>query len=428
MAAPLPARVDPSREEQLEVQLGHTCNNVCTFCESGLLTKLKLARPVAVDPVLETLDAARARGIRRLTILGGEPTIHIGFFEVLDGAIARGFDDITIFTNGVRGPHDRFWEEVLGRGRFTWRFSIQGGDAVTHDAVVQRPGAFAKIETAMGRLAARGEVITVNMCVTAQSAPSLPLYPALLARYGVTQFHVDMVRPENAGPRGEAEILAILPRYTELARHLSGMLGEFRRVAPWIEANIGNLPWCVLPEGRDVIHHGGEPTLTLTTGEGGELGTVLDKYTMQRRGMVHPEGCARCVLRPRCRGVPTMYLARWGDLELVPVVEAGAADPALAARPRLPRAPSPRLLRVTARLLRTDTVALGFAAERARALPDGDGVLVPWTHDGGPGVEWVLRDGEAGVSIEVRALGIPVEHAQRLRGAVARALAIEEAA
>jgi MoaA/NifB/PqqE/SkfB family radical SAM enzyme len=373
--------------------------------------------------VFATLREAREQGVQSVTILGGEPTIHPDFFKVVDEARRLGYEEITIFTNGVRGPQERFWAEILARGRFTWRFSIQGGDRETHDLVVGRPGAFAKIEQSLGLLAERGERITVNLCVTAQSAPSLPRYPALLARYGVREFHIDMVRPHNAGPREPEEILAILPRWHDLALHLREMLLGFRRLAPWIEVNLGNLPYCVLPEAMEHIHHGGEPTFTLTTGSAGALDAVLDKYDAQRQGMVHPPGCAACAERPRCRGVPALYLSRWGAEELVPL--RGTVPRAEPAR-RDVVVPSARLLRAASRLARIDPQESGFETGKVEALAGGLGVRLPWHRAGGPGIDWVLREEGGVISLHAWPLGVTATHAEDLRRAVARVLGLDD--
>src|SRR4051812_9691223 len=86
---------------KFEIQLGHLCNNRCNFCSSGQLTAMKVARTVPLEPIVEALQAARAAGARHLTFLGGEPTIHKRFLEVLTCARDLRFEHIVIFTNGV---------------------------------------------------------------------------------------------------------------------------------------------------------------------------------------------------------------------------------------------------------------------------------------------------------------------------------------
>lgn len=103
------ARVTTSGSgHQFEIQLGHLCNERCVFCASGQLTQLKLAGHIKLDPMIAAIEQARANGARRITFLGGEPTLHKGFPAVLARAVELGFEEIVIFTNGVMLPHPGF--------------------------------------------------------------------------------------------------------------------------------------------------------------------------------------------------------------------------------------------------------------------------------------------------------------------------------
>ena len=138
---------------QAEVNLGHICNDICSFCVSGQLTQERIARPVPVGPVLESMEKARAQGASQITFLGGEPTIQANFMEALQAAFQLGFEEIVVFTNMARGMDRRFLERAAAVGRFEWRISVQGGDAETHDKVVGRKGAYDRIRAGMDWLA-----------------------------------------------------------------------------------------------------------------------------------------------------------------------------------------------------------------------------------------------------------------------------------
>ena len=304
---------------QIEIQLGHYCNNRCVFCVSGQLTEQGLAQPIGLPPVVNALEDAASKGIKRVTFLGGEPTIQDSFLPALTRAIELGFNDIVIFSNGARGKSRKFLDSVLALGDFTWRFSIQGGNAAAHDAVTTRKGSFAKIAAAMEYLHSRGQDITANMCVNTMSYESLPDYAELVPKYGIRQLHIDMIRPENSGQRTDEYLRTIVPRHTEMAPFVRKMLDGFAAWNPDFDVNIGNMPYCVVPEHADRIHHGGEPTLTLTTGHRGELNTILRKYAFQAVDAVHAPGCEECVFRSGCRGVPEKYAIFYGIDELQPV-------------------------------------------------------------------------------------------------------------
>ena len=306
-------------DDQIEIQLGHFCNNRCVFCVSGQLTEQGLAPKLGTEPVFAALAAAAEQGVRRVTFLGGEPTLLASFLPSLKRAVELGYDDIVIFTNGVRTHKERFMEEVLGLGRFTWRFSIQGGDEASHDVAVGRSGAFDRLLRGLRWLRARGQDVTCNMCVNRLSYRSLPLFPELLLSHGVRQLHIDLVRPRSAGVRDDEHFARILPRLEDLAGPMTQMLEEFERRDPAYDVNIGNLPYCALPAHAHRIHHGGEPTATVTTDDRGRLGRVWDKYRWQATGMVYAEVCGDCGFRDVCRGVPEEYAELFGLGELAPL-------------------------------------------------------------------------------------------------------------
>ncbi len=246
--------VEPKK--QIEIQLGHMCNNRCVFCVSGQETAKGQAGPMDVAPMLAEIGKAYAGGHRKLTLLGGEPTLQPGFLDVLRHAVALGFEEIVIFTNGVKTARPAFLDEILATGgKFTWRISIQGATEASHEETTLKDGSFARILRTMTLLRDRGERITVNMCVVSSNYASVSAFPALLGPFGVTQLHLDMVRPLDAGERTEAELRAMIPRYSDMVPALTEMARGF---PPGFDVNVGNLPYCIAPELEPLLHQYGE--------------------------------------------------------------------------------------------------------------------------------------------------------------------------
>jgi MoaA/NifB/PqqE/SkfB family radical SAM enzyme len=303
---------------RFEIQLGHLCNNRCVFCSSGQLTAMKVARPVPLEPIITAIEEARAAGATHLTFLGGEPTIHKRFLEALAKAVKLGFEHIVIFTNGVMFPHPGFIDSVTALGNFEWRISIQGATDEAHVAATGRPESFKRIVHGLAELQRRGQLVTTNMCVNERSYRSLPHYPELLARYGVRQLHVDIVRPESTGERDEDYLRDIMPRYSDMAPYYAEMLAGFERWDPDFDVNVGNLPYCILPEWGSRIHHGGQETVTKSSDATG-LEDEMNKYEWQTSLRTYLPGCADCVFRARCTGIFRVYLEVHGGDEFKPV-------------------------------------------------------------------------------------------------------------
>jgi len=299
---------------QVEIQLGHVCNNRCVFCVSGQLTGQGLARPLPIEPAIAALEEAAARGARKVTFLGGEPTLQPGLLRAIGRAIELGFTEVVLFTNGVKTARAGFVDEILEvaaargfRGAFNWRFSIQGGDEAAHDEVTRKPGSFRRLIAGVVHLQGRGQTITANACLNEHSYRSVGGYPGLAKKYGIRQIHLDQVRPRDAGVRSDDELRAMMPRYSSMVPHLKAMLAAFEReLGPDYDINVGNLPYCLMPEWAHKIHHDGEATLTVAA-DGDQLSRPWDKYADKRQDKFHPPACEGCVYRGRCNGVFNKY-------------------------------------------------------------------------------------------------------------------------
>jgi len=296
------------------------CNNRCVFCVSGQRTAMREAFPIEAEPVLEKLREGRAQGMRKVTLLGGEPTIQPGFFDVVRGAVAMGFEEVVLFTNGVKTARLQFVDEVLATGgNFTWRLSFQGATALSHERTTKKLGSFMRLRETMVNLRERGQRITVNMCVVRSNFASVPEFPSLLLPFGVEQLHLDMVRPLDAGVRTDDEMRDMLPRYGDMVAPMTAMIEGFERARPGFDVNIGNLPYCIAPTLAPWIHHDGESTFTVAVDSKDQLSEAWDKYEVKRRDKLKLASCASCVFDGQCSGVFETYARHHGTDELVPV-------------------------------------------------------------------------------------------------------------
>lgn len=308
------------RVEQIEIQLGHLCNNRCVFCNSGFITGMGLAGRENIEPALAQLEQARRRGARKVTFVGGEPTLQRDFPRILQHARDLGYEEIVVFTNGVRTQQRKYIEELCAGGPLTFRVSIQGGDEATHDRVTGRRGAFQRIIDGLDLMNELGQKITVNACLNVLSYESVAGYADLARRYNVRDVHLDQINPHEVGNRPPGYIDTILARYSQQAPHLARMLDEFeRQLGPDFDVNLGNIPFCVMPEWAHRIHHGGEQTLVVSANLGELAPAGHDKYERKTEQKLKPGSCADCAFNPICSGVFVEYADRFGTEELVPV-------------------------------------------------------------------------------------------------------------
>ncbi len=137
---------------KVEIQLDHLCNNRCVFCISGRLTHAGKAPLLDREQVLDVIPWARRKGGRHLTFVGGEPTIQPFFVDAVAHALAVGFEEIAISTNGSACGRTDLMERVMAlKGKVEWRFSFQGATEEAHERATRRRGSWQQIVEALRR-------------------------------------------------------------------------------------------------------------------------------------------------------------------------------------------------------------------------------------------------------------------------------------
>lgn len=308
-------RVEP--RQQVEIQLGHMCNNRCVFCVSGQRTAMGEAGPMPTEPILEAIRDARARGHTKITLLGGEPTLQPGFLDVVRECARLGFEEVVVFTNGAKTANAARIDELLATGaKLTWRISIQGATERTHDRTTRKEGSFARIVRTLEHLAARRQRATVNMCVVGSNHEDVDRFAELLPRHRVVQLHLDLMRPRDAGQRTLDELREMMPPFRAMVPPMSRAI---RDLPPDFDVNLGNVPYCVAPHLAPWIHHDGERTETIAIDGDDRLSRPWNKYLVKRTDKLKTTACAECAFEPRCSGIFDRYAQFHGAAELVPI-------------------------------------------------------------------------------------------------------------
>jgi MoaA/NifB/PqqE/SkfB family radical SAM enzyme len=308
---------------EFELQLGHLCNDRCVFCKSGRLTEEGNAPLVPFEVLAAQVREAYAAGHRRITFLGGEPTIQPAFLDVVKLAVSLGFESIVIFSNGSKTGRSDLIDKVLATGgHFEWRFSVHGATREAHERTTGRKGGFDQVLRSLSKVRERGQRATVNMCLVQQNAGSVENLPELLAPAGVSQLHVDVLNPADTGfvggmfrRSGRKALAKIMPRHSEVAPSLERMARSFPED---FDVGIGGLPFCVAPALAPWIHHDHVPMWTASAKDGAPS-LKAARFLARANDKVKPDGCKRCVFDDRCTGVFEEYAKLFGTDELQPV-------------------------------------------------------------------------------------------------------------
>ncbi len=146
----------------------HRCNLACDHCYQA-----EHAGPELSLAELESLfDQLASLGTLFLVIGGGEPMARRDFWEIIEAARRRRFA-IQLYTNGTM--IDEAAARRLKAAAVTLvSVSLHGGGPATHDALVHRPGAYERIQRAIGLLEHEGIPVAVKTSVTSTNAREVP--------------------------------------------------------------------------------------------------------------------------------------------------------------------------------------------------------------------------------------------------------------
>jgi len=211
------------------------CNRDCAYCFAVGAEDRARGRGahMPLDVFEAALDFLERSGIPEVRLLGGEPTLHPDFGQVVALIVSRGLG-LVLFSGGLMP------ESALA----TLESLPEGAASVLVNAAAPLPGRPlepARLEDVCRRLGAR-----VMLGVTIDS-PAIRLEPLLdaIERYGLHR----RVRLGLAQPVAGAANAYLHPRhYPEVGRRVGGFAALARRRGVGLEFDCGWVP-CMFPEG-----------------------------------------------------------------------------------------------------------------------------------------------------------------------------------
>ena len=125
-------RVLYGRFRNVYLYVTEACQLRCEHCYMG--ERLTSARKMPMPQIAEWLTTWRRMGGSKVTILGGEPTLHPDFGDAVHYANKLGFEDVITTTN-AQAPALRKLRK-LGPEDFAYvQVSLDGGNAASHDTI-----------------------------------------------------------------------------------------------------------------------------------------------------------------------------------------------------------------------------------------------------------------------------------------------------
>jgi len=157
-----------------EIALTYKCNNRCFFCYASAPDRGREVPEMTTVEVKAILDKIRHQAqVPMVSFTGGEPTLRSDLPELI--AHAKSLDMwANLITNGIRCADADFVAQLARAELNSAQVSLEAGDAATHDAVVDHPGAFEKMVAGIRNLRAAGIRTHTNTTINARNRDALP--------------------------------------------------------------------------------------------------------------------------------------------------------------------------------------------------------------------------------------------------------------
>jgi len=231
--------------------------------------------------IKETAD----RGYKRLSFLGGEPTLHPDLPALIEHALACGYDEVMLITNGRKLAEPGFAQRLYDAGLRRALFMLLSHKAAVHDGITRRKGSLR--EALKGVLMARkaGLVVGANIPITGSNVSHLAETAGALTRFGIRDFaYLYLTAYGNVLSNP-----GVLAPPEETAAQLRRAL---ERLDPMdVNVHIDNFPFCYLPgHEHRIITEMANPWREIAY-PSGAIVDVSEVYRFRKRRLPICDGC-----------------------------------------------------------------------------------------------------------------------------------------
>jgi MoaA/NifB/PqqE/SkfB family radical SAM enzyme len=304
----------------LELALDYRCNLRCIGCHACDDTGERLSSAQAAG----LIRAGRDRGIDRLWLGGGEPTLRGDLLALVRGARQLGYVEVAVQTNGMRLAYPEYRDALVAAGVTELRFNVKSHRAEVHDRLSGEVPCHALLLQAVDGVAALAGSpvrIVADVLLARGAAAELPDLVTFYAGRGVRGFTLWLL---SAADSSDPLVAGEVPRIRDLWPALAGA----REAAERLGATLTSLhtPPCTLPaELRATFHPASELGLLVVGPDAMPFPLEASPF----EGGAYTPGCARCSERRRCGGPRADYLKIHGDEEFVPLGAPAALEEAV---------------------------------------------------------------------------------------------------
>lgn len=280
-----------SRESaQATLRLGFRCNQACRFCWQG-----RHWPDAPIGRWRADLEQQVERGVRSLTITGGEPTLYRHLPRVIETARQLGLR-VNVQTNAVRLRKPAYTQTLVDAGLTALFVSLHSSDPVVSDQLTGVAGTHAHTLTGIQIALEAGLQVALNTVVERATLAGLPEHAALVAERLSAVSGVVYSHPNNYFDR-DAWRRALVPH-----DEVRDPLVQACRILldAGVEVDVlgtCGFPSCLVADVPELLH-------PVRSEEFDQLDTT---------GRLYGAVCDECSLRPDCLGLRREYVEVYGE-------------------------------------------------------------------------------------------------------------------
>lgn len=217
------SRIEASRPTKVIINVTYECVNECEFCA----VSNRVRRAIPVERIMAILDEHRSQGIENVDFDGGEPMLHADILEVVRHAVAIGYRQVNITSNGRKLADRELAGRLVASGVTSVLISLHADDASVHDAITRRRGSheetLAGIDNVMAAISESGRDVDfgVNVTICRRNVGNLHGLARMMADRGVAKMNFQFLTPFGSASAG------LVPDQEAAARIVEGIIDDF---------------------------------------------------------------------------------------------------------------------------------------------------------------------------------------------------------
>jgi len=297
---------------RVDVKLGFTCNNYCSFCAQG--KKRDRFEDKSTEEIKDIIKKSREKH-DSIVFTGGEPTLRNDLPQLVSYAKGLGFREIQIQTNGRRFAYIDYCKEMIASGVNQFALALHGSSSDVHDGLTKAKGSFLQTLQGIKNLASLNQYVGANCVITKPGYRGFPELADILIKAGARQYQFAFIHINADIKEDSAEIERLVPRKSEVMPYIKK--GLQKGIDAGKNVMTEAIPLCFMKGYESYVAECGK----IPDGDVYDADFTIDNYQNHRKneGKKKGEKCKECKYFKICEGPWKEYPDIFGWEEFIPV-------------------------------------------------------------------------------------------------------------